>query len=74
MKPEYSLYWAEYKVFSSKQSFDFWTLKEEKYRKKYGDNPLSHERDHIHDVKQYRKTAKSELEYWQGELNKLKSE
>ena len=66
------LYWTEYKVSCFQKSFDFWTLKEQEYRKQYGDNPSKHERKHIHAVKQYRKTAKSDLEYWQNELNKLK--
>lgn len=69
---EYKLKWAEFKLASSQRALDWWSLKEEEYRKQYGDNPSKHERKHIHAVKQYRKTAKSDLEYWQNELNKLK--
>jgi hypothetical protein len=63
--------YAEGRVTSHKKTVEFWLEREAEFKAKYGENPSKAECKHIHVIKQYRKKAQAELEYWEKELEKL---
>lgn len=65
--------WAENQIESYQKSLQFWSEKEAELRNKYGNDPQKVQCSHIKAIKTYRKEAKSELDYWVSELDKLKN-
>lgn len=68
---EYKIKYAELKLASAQKSFDFWQNKEDEVRFQYGKCPLDFQRKHIHDIKNFKKIAKSDIQFWETEINKL---
>lgn len=70
---EYKIRWMEDRLVSCRKSVEFWTSKEAELREKYGSVPTQSQCRHIKAIKTYRKEAKSELDYWLSELDKVKN-
>jgi hypothetical protein len=73
---EYKIRWAEEQLESTQKSINFWTNRELEYRKLYSKKsmPEAWECAHLKKIKQSKKAAKAENDYWLAELNKLKNQ
>jgi hypothetical protein len=70
---EYKIRWAEGQIVSSQKSLTFWCKKESDYRSECSNPPSQNQCLHLRAIKQYRKKAKADMEYWTDELEKLKN-
>ena len=63
---------AEWRLKLAQRDFNYWEKCEQELKLQYGENALHYQRKHIHNIKNYKKNAKSEILFHQKELNDLK--